>query len=404
MHLFRGAAFQAAVDRIVRRVLSNGNTVSLVEGHAGTGKTSIAHRVAWELARTERCLVGDVSVPMGQQVGSEHMAAEIMEAVRRAASDVPDESGLRPAIEKITRPFIGERIVRDPAAELSGSLSAGIVAVGGSKGSSGHFVPAQRYPTAKWLEALDELRATAASYDIDKIVIHLDEIDEAVTSDPEGVSFVFGASRRILLSDGFHFVLCGGEAFRKDAIYDRETLLSQIGLPIAVPEATEGEFKDMIAERYSDVRAHGPGFASTARGPDPIEPAEAVAIFRRLDSRLRDTFDVMGRAVIDRGSNRGLTADDVFESQAQTIHAKRAALPTSHRETLEFVYERGLRCEETTEEDFKGRFARDESYESIAARLVSLGWLIRARLNHMRHSFSPSGKERIARGTRGGIQ
>jgi hypothetical protein len=334
IHLFRGEKREEDARKIANRVLNSANSVRLIEGRAGIGKTTLANRAKSLLLDRNDCAVFPdlVQIDLHQDKPLESLAAELLYAAIRAVASHPRarELGIEAEVKAEGEGLVLDGLLTVPQNQLSLSYIVGF-----SRTRNQFRQEARHRPLAEWHEALRRVAATARSVGINAIVLHVNNIDQSTISDPEAVGDLFGHARDLLQTEGYHFLLCANEQFRTRALKDRSNVKDLLGAPLRPALLTEEEAAQIVQARYDDQRRF---FGGDRAFVPPIAPDQAAHVFAVFGGELRSAFECIERAFVEElgptGSPVQLSADQVLDLQRPVFLDMFRTLGPAHQQVL----------------------------------------------------------------------
>lgn len=389
IHLFRGGARQKEADKLVARILNSENSVRVIEGPSGIGKTTLANFVKSRLAGDTAVYPDSVIVHPGTTT-PERFAAEVLYATLIALRAHTRSADVRRDAEAEARGRIMDELVSSRERTLDISHVLGV-----SWTRSNVLKEAQERPFGDWRDALVRIRTIAASHGIGRIVIHVDNLDQATINDPDAVGELFGNVRDLLQLPGYHFLLCANEGFRQRALAGRQGVLDVIGAPIRPAPLSVGEVEELIEARYRDFAVEGAGHVW------PMEPAEVAKLYDFFDGELRLMFEMVSQTFIEEigpiGAPVQRPAEEILGIQRPILAELADRLPDAQLKVLSGLARLAPSGEEARQRDLVDHLGdMDQAYVSqIATALGDQRWLVK-RQPHQRATFYKlSGRGRI---------
>lgn len=394
IHLFRGEAREKDADKIVNRILNSENSVKLIEGQSGIGKTTLANFVKSKLIRHEDVAVyrDSVLVHPGQTT-PQRFAAELLYATLLAIRNSAHGAEATRDVEAEARGRVLDDLVM--LKERTGGLQQ---VLGVSWTRSQILKEARERPFGDWRDALVNVQLIAAAQGITRIVIHIDNLDQATINDADAVGELFGDIRDLLQIPGYHFILCGNEAFRLRALANRPGVLDIIGTPIRPSSLSSQEVEEIVQARYEDMRAQDTDLIP------PIEPAEVAKVFEVFDGEIRLMFETLGQTFMEEigptGQPTQLRAEQVLEIQ-RPILSELVDLfsEPQYRIIVGVSALAGAKNEWVRQKELVDHLEdMNQAYVSqLAEDLVDAKWLVKHHPNQRATFYKLSGKARIVR-------
>lgn len=325
--------------------------------------------------------------------------ADLMHATLVALRRNLRAATVAPEVERAAEGFILDELVERSAREWSLQKILGV------KWTRSFFLrEADHRPVGDWVEALRNLRAIAASERVERIVIHVNNLDQSTITDANGVGHFFGHIRDTLQTDGFHFILCANEQFRLRALENRPGMTDILGNPVMPAPLTAEEIADIVRARYEDARATSGNVPFTP----PINPEEAAKLFVFFEGELRAAFEMLGQTFMQElgptGQAVNLAATEVIDIQAPLIRRMLAALPDTPALVLAAVAECTRKRAEVRQmelvEFIQGTLDDPPSQATISKTAISLSqeqWLARRQQNLRSTYYSLGGRAKMVR-------
>lgn len=401
IQLFRGRQREEDAARIVRRILNDDNSVTLIEGPSGIGKTTLANLVKNRLAAAADCAVfpGTVQVDVRGPASVQSFIADLMHATLVALRRSPRGAEVASEVAEEAEGLILDALVERRAREWS------LRKVLGVKWTRSFFLrQADQRPVGEWVEALQNIRAIAASEGVGRIVVHVNNLDQSTITDADAVGHFFGHVRDTLQTDGFHFLLCANEQFRLRALDNRPNVTDILGTPVMPAPLSPEDIAEIVQARYEDARAPGGGVSFTP----PIEPEDAAQLFVFFEGELRAAFEMLGQTFMQElgPTGRALTlrVPDVVDVQTPLIQRMLSALSENQMLVLAAVAECTRKRAEVRQNelvDFIHKTLDDPPSQShiskIAISLSQEHWLARRQQNLRMTMYSLGGRAKMVR-------
>lgn len=397
IQLFRGIAREADAQRIAHRILNDDNSVTLVEGPSGIGKTTLANRVKHLLAGDPRTAVYPGSIQI--DIRSDPLPSFIAELMHAALVALRRNDTARHVTGEATA--AAEGLILDHLVQAT-SRQWGLHKVLGVTWTRSFLLgEAARRPAGEWVDALRNLQAIAASAGIERIVVHVNNLDQSTLTDPPAVGHFFGQIRDILQADGFHFILCANEAFRFRALDDRPNVTDIIGSPVLPAALSAKEIETIVQARYEDAADGGPVVP-------PIPPDEAARLFEYFEGELRAAFEVLGQTFMQElgptGRTVQLRAEEVIRIQTPLISRMLDTLPDTQVLVLAAVAECTRKRSDVRQKELVA-FIQAEvddppSQPTISKAAIALAkahWLVRRQQNLRSTYYALGGRAKIVR-------
>lgn len=391
IHLFRGDARQKDADKLVARILNSENSVRVIEGPSGIGKTTLANYVKSRLASREDTAVYPDSVLVHPgSTTPERFAAEVLYATLVALRGHLKGTEVRREAEGEARGRILDELVHSREKSLELAYVLGV-----SWTRSTILKEAKERPFGDWRDALVRMQAVAESHGIHRIVVHVDNLDQATLNAPDAVGELFSNIRDLLQLPGFHFVLCANEGFRQRALAGRQGVLDIIGAPIRPAPLSKGEVEALVEARYEDYAASG------ATRTAPMAPAEVAKLYDFFDGELRLMFEMVAQTFIEEIGPTGeavqRTAEDILTIQRPILEELAEQLPDAQLRVLSGLATLAPDGGEVRQKDLVDHLdGPEQAYVSqLATQLAESRWLVK-RQPHQRATFYRlSGRGRI---------
>ncbi len=319
IHLFQGDARRETADRIVRRILNSDNSVRLIEGPNGIGKTTLANLAKHILSAIEGTAVYPdiVNVDLDHPRPVEALAAAILHAAINAlrAAD-PDAAKEAEAA--------GKGLVLDELVTTRGHVVALSHILGYSSSRTQVLREAKERAFADWHDALRSVSASGRASGIHRIVIHVNNIDQAVLRDYKRTGDLFGTARDLFQLQGFHFILCASEGFRLRSLKDRQNFLDILGTPTRPEPLSRHDITQVMAARYADLKMEGAALTP------PMAPDHFADLYEVFGGELRGALEAAGQVFKEElgptGVPRQLDAQDIIAYQRPLVQDMVASL------------------------------------------------------------------------------
>lgn len=391
IHLFRGVAREKEADKLVNRILNSENSVRVIEGPSGIGKTTLASFVKSKLAgRDDTAVYPDSVIVHPGQTSPERFAAEVLYATLVALRAHEKGADLKREAEGEARGRILDELMteRDRAFELSYIL-------GVSWTRTTLLKEARERPFGDWRDALVNMQLVAESHGIGRIVVHIDNLDQATLNDPDGVGELFSNVRDLLQLPGYHFILCANEAFRQRALAGRQGVLDIIGAPIRPARLTKSEVEDLVEARYKDYALEG------MKHVWPIASAEAVKLYEFFDGELRLMFEMLTQTFVEEigpiGEAVPRTAAEILTIQRPILEELADQLPEAQLKVLAGLAQIAADGEEVRQNRLVDHLADMEQahVSQVATSLADQRWLVKRQPNQRATFYRLSGRAKI---------
>lgn len=392
IHLFRGPDRDDDADRLLQRIRNSDNSVRLIEGPVGIGKTTLANRVKYKVGAAASVAVYPDSIQIHpSETTPEKMAAEMLYGVLVAVRSHPD---LETEAEEEVQDEAGGRVVdslvraKDRSVGLSKILEA-------TWTRTTILREAGQRPFGDWLDALRNVRDIASSHGVDRILLHVNNLDKATRTDADRVGDLFGQARDLLQIPGYHFVLCSGAAFRQKALANRPGVTDILGAPLRPSPLSPDDVEAIIQARYEDLEIPSRSFEA------PIEPEEVARLFRLFDGDLRTVFEALGQTFMEEVGPRTdpapLDADDVVSIQRPIFEDLLSTLPEPQFRVLRGVVELAEGDDEVRQNELVDHLDDlSQGYVSqLADELVDARWLTKRRPHQRRTLYAPAGRAKV---------
>jgi hypothetical protein len=403
IHLFRGKKRDEDARKIAQRIQNTDNSVRLIEGRNGIGKTTLANRVKFLLSDKPDVAVFPevIQIDLSRERSIETLAAEILYAAIRAlaAHNKVAEREARDQIKAEGEGLVLDGIISVPERQISLAYILGI-----SFTRNKLRQEARIRPLAEWHEALRRVAAAANSVGVKSIVVHINNLDQSTLTSPEAVGDLFGHARDLLQTRGYHFLLCANEQFRTRALKDRTNIKDIIGVPVRPAPLSQDEVAEIVHARYQDQHRLMEGQTLY----EPMRPEEAALIFTYFGGELRAAFECIERVFVEElgptGSPVQLSAQTVLEYQRPIFVDLLGTLNEAQLQVLWAVVRvskegktevrQSQVVEHLTEFDENERFS--QGYVSqIAEELVNERWLTKNQPNSRATFYNLGGRTRI---------
>lgn len=319
IHLFQGDARREKADRIVQRVLNSDNSVRLVEGPNGIGKTTLANLAKHMLSRVAGTAVYPdiVNVDLDHPRPVEALAAGILHAAINALR-ASDPEAAREA------EHAAQGLVLDDLVTARGRTLSVFHILGYQSSRTQILREARERPFADWHDALQSISASGRASGIERIVIHINNIDQAVLKDPKRTGDLFGTARDLFQLQGFHFILCASEGFRLRSLKDRQNFLDILGTPTRPDPLSRHDIVQVMAARYQDLHIRG------AAMTPPMVPDHFADLYEVFGGELRGALEAAGQVFKEElgptGTPRQLDARDIIAYQRPLVQDLLAGL------------------------------------------------------------------------------
>ncbi len=330
IHLFQGDDRRDKADRIAQRVLNSDNSLSLIEGPNGIGKTSLANLVKHTLAGTSGTAVyaDIVNIDLDHPRPVEALAANILHAAMNALRGT-DPDAAREAEEA------GEGLVLDELVTMRGKAFSFSKLFGYQTSRPQILREARERAFADWYDALSSIAASARASDIDRIVIHINNLDQAVLKDSKRTGDLFGSGRDIFQIQGFHFLLCASEGFRLRSLKDRQNVLDILGTPTRPEPLSREDAVQVMTVRLEDLHVEGETLTP------PMKPDAFADLYEVFDGELRGALEAVGQVFKEElgasGIARQLDAHDILKIQRPIVQDLLADLTETQLMVLKAV-------------------------------------------------------------------
>lgn len=399
IHLFRGKGREADAKRIVQRIMNSDNSIILIEGPSGIGKTTLASRIKSIVEESDDSAVFPdlIQVDLKASRPLEALAAEILYAAIIAVSRTDTGGSATREVKEEGRGLVLDDLISQKSKVIGLNY---IVQVGIHR----HQVrrEAAQRPFSEWKEAITNVAASAKASGIARIVIHINNLDQSALSDPTALGDLLGHARDLLQTPVFHFILCGTEAVRTRALSDRPNVKQVIGAPARPAPLTHQDVADIVKARYDDLKMTGKGAPTFLA---PIDPDEAAKVYDQFAGELRSAFECIERVFVEElGPTRPgqRTAAQVLELQRPLFADLLGTLNDSQLTVLQAVARLGgkdfeeVRQRNIVEDLEKKDDKFSQGYVSqIAEILVGDGWLAKRQPNAKASYYSLGGRGRI---------
>lgn len=399
IHLFRGKGREVDAKKISQRIMNSDNSITLIEGASGIGKTTLASRIKNLIEESEDSAVFPdlIQVDLKASRPLEALAAEILYAAIVAVSRRDAEGSATREAQAEGRGLVLDDLI----SQKSKIIGLNYIVQAGIHRHQVRREAAQR-PFSEWKEAITNVAASAKASGIQRILIHINNLDQSALSDPVALGDLLGHARDLLQTPGFHFLLCGTEAVRTRALGDRPNVKQVLGAPVRPAPLSHGDVAEIVKARYGDLKMTGRAATSFLA---PIDPDEAAKVYDQFAGELRSAFECIERVFVEElGPTRAgpRTAAQVLELQRPIFVDLLGTLNDSQFTVLEAVAQLGGKeFKEIRQRDIVGDLERvdpkfSQGYVSqIAEYLVTEGWLAKRQPNAKASYYSLGGRGRI---------
>ncbi len=310
IHLFRGERRRRDARELVQAILNSDNSIHLIEGRNGIGKTTLANQAKFQLDQRDDCAVHPdvLQIDLHAPRPLEQLAADLLHAAVSALAYHGETRAVDAAVDQ------AQGLILDQIIRLKGGTISVNAIVGGSLSRNDLRIEARTRPFGDWHAALRTIAASARAEGIRHIVLHINNLDQSTLTDAPAVGDLFGNARDLLQTVGFHFILCANEAFRTRSLKDRRNVKDIIGAPQRPQPLDASDFSQLVSARYDHLH-------DSQLGPlvPPIEPAEAAKVYAEFGGEIRAALECIERSFAVGAGTRGLattlTAATVLEDQ-----------------------------------------------------------------------------------------
>lgn len=391
IHLFRGEAREREAEKLVNRILNSDNSVRVIEGPSGIGKTTLASFVKSKLVeRNDTAAYPDSIIVHPGPTSPERFAAELLYATLVALRAHEKGADLKGDAESEARGRILDDLVttRDRNLELSYVL-------GVSWTRSTILREARERPFGDWRDALVNMQLVAESHGIERIVIHIDNLDQATLNDPDAVGELFSNVRELLQLRGFHFILCASEAFRDRALAARQGVLDIIGAPIRLSHLSKKEVEALVQARYHEYAAAG------RKHTWPIAASEIAKLYEFFDGELRLMFEILSQTFIEEigpiGEATPRSSDEILRIQRPILEDLASQLPDAQLKVLSGLAQLAPEGTEVRQSELVNYLEDiEQAYVSqVASALADQRWVIKRQPNQRATYYRLSGRGKI---------
>lgn len=399
IHLFRGEERRKDGERLFQRILNSDNSVRLIEGPNGIGKTTLANYIKYRLQQQDGTAVYPdvIRLNPGHDRPVEAFVAAILHGAIGAIRTM-DHADAQGEME-----HAGEGLVLDELVDVH-SKTLGIQQIINANITRGQILrEAEHRPLAEWFDAVRNVGTSAQASNIDRIVLHLNNIDQAVLTDAKATADLFGQARDILQVPGFHFLLCANEQFRLRALADRQNVTDILGNPLRPEPLEAGDVHEIMEARYEDLQILNAGLTF------PMDPAEVARLHDRFGGELRAALEMIGQVFIEEigptGHAQPLTSDQVMEIQKPLILDLLSTLPDSQLQLLQTV----ARLTAEGEDEVRQHILVDDlsridatrfqqgAVSQLADALVAGNWLVKSRPHQRATYYRLGGRAYVVR-------
>ncbi len=400
IHLFRGKARIHEADKLVQRILNDTNSVRLIEGPTGIGKTTLANLIKSKLLDRDDVAVSLEPIQIDPETMTpERFAAEILFATLFALKRHPSAQDAAAAAKTEAEGRVLDKLLSGKTRKIGFSKIIGVEWT-----RTLILREATTRPFGDWKEALLNVQASAEASGVNRILLHINNLDQATITSPERVGSLFGNMRDLLQLDGYHFILCANEAFRTRALAERTNVTDLFGNPLLPAALRPAEVEEIVMARYDDAKGQ------TAKFSPPIAPREVAKLFELYEGELRSVFEMLGQTFMEElgpsATPRQLTAEDVVRIQRPLVEALLERLSEAQYDVLRALSQLQPHATEPVQQKdlvdhlrkSRGGEAYTQGYVSqVADALADAKWIAKYTPNRRRTYYSLGGRAKIAR-------
>lgn len=279
-------------QHILNRILSQDNSVTMVEGLTGVGKTTFVHHLKHRLSsRKDLWLVPEDHIRVSPT--DYGVDAFVRDLLYQTIVALHRDSAITDEIEDLERVQEATKLVQGSRAG-SWHAEAHILGTGGGVGrgtsqTEGGIETRQRF------DLLRDIALELGSIEVEGIVVHVNNLENLLLQDPDRIRPFLNGVRDYLQLPGYHFVFCGPVGFQSDYIGHDERVRSIFPLPTQLDLLTRSQVAALVKKRYDHLRIDEDEFVSPIRGDTLAE------LYDLFQGNLRGMFQIISDGVVRRG-------------------------------------------------------------------------------------------------------
>lgn len=289
--LFRGRDEELAT--IEDLVWDNDRSATLVHARGGHGKTTLANRIAHDVA-AQGILVTPEEIQLSAEAASFRFFRDILSGILSATADaghaIPEPPADPGDDKEMEFPALLEaRTLVRTIRRRSGFQGGGQVAgTGGQRGVEHTFLqPA--YEPASSRNLLTRVVREVAEIGYDGVLVRVNNLDNVARNHPDVLEGFLGASRDLFKIPGIHYLFLGDEKVLT-TIESIPRVRGCFDLPIGLEPFTEDEVLEILEVRYEHLASGGAWIA-------PVSEAVVRRLYRVHYGDLRNILADLGRCV-----------------------------------------------------------------------------------------------------------
>lgn len=289
--LFRGR--DEELSTLKRLVRDNDRSATLVHARGGHGKTTLANRVAHDVA-DHGVLVTPEEIQLSAEAASFRFFRDVLSGILSALADAghalpqppPDPTGDKetgfPALLE-ARTLV--RTIRRRAGRHGGGQALGV----GGQGGVEHAFLQPTYEPGSSRTLLTNVAREIGEIGYSGVLVRVNNLDDVERSHPDVLDVFLGESRDLFKIPGIHYVFLGNA----DVLTRIESIPRVRGcfdLPIALEPFTEDEVLEILEARYNHLASEDDWIA-------PISDEVVRRLHRVHYGDLRNILADLGRCV-----------------------------------------------------------------------------------------------------------